>query len=365
VSTLPTPPLSTLYLYLTDGCNLACRHCWLAPRFDPGRGVTEALSIEVLEGVLREARPLGLQRVKLTGGEPLLHPRIGDLLEVLRREELALTVETNGTLLTEALAEAVARFPRRSVSVSIDGTDAATHDGIRGVRGSFEAAQRAVRTLAASATPPQVVMSLVRRNADQVEPLVRMADSLGASSVKFNVVQPIARGEALHGRGEALTVAELVALGRRVETELAPSARLPLHFDYPPAFRAISRMARGDGGGVCGILGILGVLAGGQYALCGIGGQVPDLVFGQAGEDRLEDVWNRHPRILELRAGLPERLGGVCRRCLMKRSCLGCCVAQNEYQRDDLFAGFWFCEEAMREGVFPESRLAPDPGRAT
>jgi SynChlorMet cassette radical SAM/SPASM protein ScmF len=154
-----------------------------------------------------------------------------------------------------------------------------------------------------------------------------------------------------------LTIAELITLGQRVERELAPTTKLRLHFDYPHAFRSLSRFATGDGCGVCGIKHILGVLATGHYALCGIGEQVPELVFGSVGLDSLEEIWRDHPILTAIRNGIPARLTGVCGRCLMKSRCLGSCVAQNYYRSRDLFAPFWFCEEAEGAGLFPASRL--------
>ena len=350
------PPLSQLYFYLTEGCNLACRHCWLAPRFDPGAQRYASLPVELFAEAIRQAKPLGLQGVKLTGGEPLMHPHFHRLLEIVRAEGVGLTIETNGLLCTPQLAAEIARSGGGFVSVSIDGADAATHEWVRGVAGSFEAACQAVRNLAEVGLRPQVICSLMRRNVDQVEAVVRLAERLGAASVKFNIVQPTARGEQLHQTDGVLGVAELVELGRYVERELAARTSLRLFYDHPAAFRALSRMASGDGCGVCGILGILGVLPTGHYALCGIGEQVPELVFGQVGVDALERVWREHPVLLELRAGLPERLEGVCSDCLMKRVCLGSCVAQNYYRSHDLWAPFWFCEEAEALGLFPASR---------
>jgi SynChlorMet cassette radical SAM/SPASM protein ScmF len=171
------------------------------------------------------------------------------------------------------------------------------------------------------------------------------------------LVQPTARGEKLHEARETLHVAELIDLGRHVERELAPKTKLRLFFDYPQAFRALSRIASGDGGGVCGIFGILGVIASGHYALCGIGEQVPDLVFGEVGKDPLEKVWRGHPILKALREGLPGRLEGVCTRCLMNRRCLGSCVAQNYYSAGSFWAPFWFCKQAEEVGRFPASRL--------
>jgi SynChlorMet cassette radical SAM/SPASM protein ScmF len=357
------PTINTLYFYLTEGCNLACRHCWLGPRFDATGNHYPTLPVELFETAIREAKPLGLSGVKLTGGEPLLHPHFTRLLEIVRREELKLTIETNGLLCTPEITAEIAKSPDRFVSVSIDGTDAATHEWVRGVPGAFKAARQAVSNLVAAGIRPQVIFTVMRGNAGQVDAIVPMAEELGAASVKFNVVQPTARGEKLHEVQETLNIADLIALGRHVEQELAPKTNLRVFFDYPQAFRALNRIARGDGCGVCGILGILGVIASGHYALCGIGEQVPDLVFGEVGKDLLEEVWRGNAILKALREGLPERLEGVCSRCLMKGRCLGSCVAQNYYSKGSLWAPFWFCEQAEEAGLFPTSRLGTRPTR--
>lgn len=350
------PALKQLYFYLTEGCNLACRHCWLAPKFDADGRRYATLPVELFETAIREAKPLGLSGVKLTGGEPLLHPQFQQLLAIVQREGLRLTVETNGLLCTPEIAAEIARSPNASVSVSIDGADAETHEWVRGVAGSFEAAQGAVRNLAEAGLRPQVIFSVMRANANQVQAAVCMAEDLGATSLKFNVVQPTARGEKLHRNDGTLNVAELIELGRHVEMELAPTTKLRLFFSYPLAFRPLSRIAEGDSCNVCGIFGILGVLASGHYALCGIGEQVPELLFGTVGKDLLAAVWREHPTLEALRAGLPARLEGVCARCLMKASCLGSCIAQNYYRSGDLWAPFWFCTQAEETNLFPASR---------
>ena len=355
--------LDTLYFYLTEGCNLACRHCWMGPRFDATGDHYPVLPVELFETAIREAKPLGLSGVKLTGGEPLLHPHFVQLLDIIRREGLKLTLETNGLLCTPQIAAEIAKNPNRFVSVSIDGIDAATHEWVRGVAGSFEAVCQAVRNLVATGSQPQVIFSVMRHNAGQVDAMVHMVEELGATSLKFNVVQPTARGEKLHENQETLNIAELIALGCHVEQELAPKTKLRVVFHYPPAFKSLQHIASGDGCGTCGIFGILGVIASGKYALCGIGEQLPDLLFGTVGKDRLEDVWNGNAVLNTLREGLPSRLEGICGRCLMKERCLGSCIAQNYYSKGRLLGANWFCEQAEAAGLFPASRLISSPAQ--
>jgi SynChlorMet cassette radical SAM/SPASM protein ScmF len=355
-------PLNSLYFYLTEGCNLACRHCWLSPKFDPAGDKYPVLPVELFEKAILEAKPLGLSSVKLTGGEPLLHPRFKTLLEIIRREDLSLTIETNGLLCTYEIAKEIAKSTNRFVSVSIDGSNASTHERIRGVVGSYNLTVQAVKNLVEAGISPQIIFSIMPSNFDQVNAIVSMAEGLGASSVKFNIVQPTARGAQLHENGDALSIEALVKLGRYVEMDLSKKTKMKLFFDYPMAFRALSRIANGDGCGICSVKGILGVIASGHYALCGIGRHISELVFGRVGTDRLEKLWIENPILNELRSGLPDRLGGVCSRCLMKQRCLGSCIAQNFYRNGSFWEPYWFCEQAEKRRLFPGSRIGERNG---
>jgi SynChlorMet cassette radical SAM/SPASM protein ScmF len=356
-----TYPLNQIYFYLTEGCNLRCRHCWIAPKYQSEGDSSSALDLDLFKAIIEQAKPLGLTGVKLTGGEPLLHEHIQEILDWIRTENLSLTVETNGVLCTPELARKIAECKNTFVSVSLDGANSVTHEWVRGVEGCFDDALVGIRNLVAAGLKPQIIMSIMRQNKDQMESIVRLAERLGAGSVKFNMVQPTARGEKMHDSGEALSIEELVVLGQSVEESLSASTNLPVYYDHPPAFRPLGKMfgSNGDGCGVCGILGILGVLANGSYALCGIGKTVPDLVFGDGSKDPLQDIWNNNPLILELREGLPQRFEGICSRCLVKGLCLGSCVAQNYYRSKSIWAPFWFCHEAHNRDLFPESRIIP------
>jgi SynChlorMet cassette radical SAM/SPASM protein ScmF len=206
-------PLNQIYFYLTEGCNLACRHCWIAPKFQTGDRSYPVLSVDLFKSIIGQAKPLGLTGVKLTGGEPLMHPQIANILEYVKSEDLHLTMETNGVLCTPKIAQQIKACKNSFVSVSLDGADAETHEWVRGVPGCFEAALQGVRHLVQAGIRSQIIMSIMRRNKDQMEQVVRLAESLGVESLKFNIIMPIARGEKLHKNGDALTIEELVELG--------------------------------------------------------------------------------------------------------------------------------------------------------
>ncbi len=300
---------------------------------------------------------MGLVGVKLTGGEPLLHPQILDILEHIRSEGLEVGIETNGVLCTPQIAKAIAACKKVQVSVSLDGADADTHEWVRGVDGCFEDAQNGIRNLVNAGIRPQIIMSVMRRNRDQIEALVELAKSLKANSVKLNIVTPTERGKVMHMSGESLGIEELIEIGKWIENTLSKKAGIPIYYSQPMAFRPLGNMF-GDRGncGLCAILNIIGVLSDGTYAMCGIGENLPELTCGKATTHRLKDVWENTAFLCELRDGLPEKLEGICSECAMKKMCFGNCVALNYYRHHNLWAPYWFCEEAHAKGLFPVSR---------
>jgi SynChlorMet cassette radical SAM/SPASM protein ScmF len=356
------PPLRRIYFYLTEGCNLRCRHCWIMSEQEPASAAQPKalLDVHLFESILAEARPLGLDSVKLTGGEPFLHPEIHRILEIIRANQLKLVVETNAVLLTPELAATVASCPEPFVSVSLDGADADTHEWVRQVPGSYRGALRGIENLVQAGIKPQIIFTIMKKNRDQVHDMLRLARELHAGSLKFNILQPSPRGDKMREDGETLPLPEMLELARWLEQELAPGTDFPLFFGHPPAFSPLKRIIGPSAAQFkCGILGIIGVLANGSYALCGIGSQIPELIFGHPSRDRLAAVWRHNPVLQEIREGLPERLGGICHDCLLKKICMGLCLAQNYYQTRDLWTPFWFCQEAKAAGLFPASRMRP------
>ena len=352
------PPLRMLYFYLTGDCNMACRHCWIAPDFLNADTSDQALPLDLFKKIVREAKEIGLTSVKLTGGEPTIHPDIIPILRFIRDEGLGLSMESNGVAMTPHIADLIKSCKSHFISISIDGLKQ-NHEWMRGVPGSFERASQGVRTLVETGIRPQVIMAVAGRNRDEIADLARYARDLGASSVKYNFVTPTVRGEAMEREGATVPVQEQITLATWIQKELRQEIGIPLMTNLPMAFMPLSSLF-GSGGncGKCAIFTILGVLHDGTYALCGIGKNVPELCFGHAGTDRIQDIWENTGALAEIRDRLPRELKGICSRCLMKNVCLGQCVANNYYAYHDLLAGHKFCEEAAEAGVFPGTRLS-------
>ncbi len=124
------PNLRKLYIEVTTGCNLQCTFCMRNIWDDP----IAVMKPDVFEAILDSLPALPeLNRVVFTSfGEPLSHPRILDMIEALRKRNLAITVGSNGTLLDAKLTEELVRLGVDRLVVSVDGARPETYAEIRG-----------------------------------------------------------------------------------------------------------------------------------------------------------------------------------------------------------------------------------------
>jgi SynChlorMet cassette radical SAM/SPASM protein ScmF len=347
------PALTTFYYYLTAGCNLACQHCWITPTFQKNGGTGGHLDFGLFRQSIEEGIPLGLKNAKLTGGEPLLHPQIEEILTHLHAKQLGINIETNGTLMTPKLAQLMRDTNVGFISISLDGAKASTHDPFRGVVGSFDGAVQGIQYLVEVGYHPQVIMSIHESNVNEIEALVRLAEKLGAGSVKFNLIQPT--GRAAKMGDEILTMSRLIEIGNWIEKEFYKEVSIPLHYSWPMAFWSMHRLAN-EPTSSCAIHNILGVLATGHYAMCGIGVNVPELVYGHIEQKNLREIWSDHPVLQQIRSDVPVAFEGICGNCVAKETCLGYCVAENYFLTRSIKKPYWMCQQANEAGLFPASR---------
>jgi MoaA/NifB/PqqE/SkfB family radical SAM enzyme len=101
-------------LYVTDQCNLDCAYC---TEYDNSRPHP---SLDDLKRWLTKIRDLGTLRVALVGGEPLMHPDIVEVVAHARAVGLAVSLTTNGFLLTKPLVQALEEAGLEVMQISVD-----------------------------------------------------------------------------------------------------------------------------------------------------------------------------------------------------------------------------------------------------
>lgn len=349
------PPLTSLYLYIAGSCNLACRHCWIEPDYQADNKQGKFLKLEHLKKAITEAKPLGLQSVKLTGGEPMLHPQFRAIIDYIEAENIGMMMETNGTLIDDEMALFLKSKPHFNfISVSVDGANADTHDNLRGVNGSFKRAIAGIKALVKAGFRPQLICTLHKGNVAELESVIELAETLGCGSVKFNHVQSMGRGDDFN-ENQILSVPEIISVFNEIEKIIKPRHNISVFFEIPMAFYPIKKLLR-DPLSHCMIHNILGIISSGEMALCGIGTTIHDLIFGHLDTNSIKHIWEKNNKLIELRQVIPLEFEGICRECVHRNLCLGSCVANNFHGSSKLNAPFYFCQQADEKNLFPASR---------
>jgi radical SAM protein len=177
---------------VTRACDLACLHCRASA--DPYRHPLE-LSTEEGFRLLKTIREFGDPIMIFTGGDPLKRPDLFELLEHSVKLGLRTTVSPSPTpLLTP---EAIGGFQRVGVariSVSVDGWDAASHDGFRQVPGSFDRAMLALEEAQRIGLSTQINTTVSRHNHRRLAEIADMVDRLGCDMWDVFFLVPTGRG---------------------------------------------------------------------------------------------------------------------------------------------------------------------------
>lgn len=185
----PIPILSapsSVDLFITSRCNLKCIHC-----FSTTREAVD-LSFEEVESILDQLEQAGVLELRINGGEPLLHPDIGRILQTLERRRFLKVILTNGTLISDALAK---QLKKSNVipTVSLDDSEAQGHDAFRGTAGTFEKTLAGLKVLVNNKVVYGINCCLHTKNLSRIERIVNFAETLGACRIAFLSLKPLGR----------------------------------------------------------------------------------------------------------------------------------------------------------------------------
>lgn len=145
-----------VYWEITQACSLACRHCRAEamPLPHPEQlNLREGLTL--LDQILEFGDPL--PQLILTGGDPLEHPDLFRLIDAARERNISVSITPAATeALTQQIMETLKVHGIAGLGLSLDGSNEANHDAIRGVPGTFQRTMRAIGWAAELDIPVQV-----------------------------------------------------------------------------------------------------------------------------------------------------------------------------------------------------------------
>src|SRR5436190_24088683 len=157
-------PMRDLRISVTDRCNFRCVYCMPREVFEAHQFLPHG-AILTFEEIARLARVfvgLGVEKIRLTGGEPLVRRDLHRLVAMLKELDVELTLTTNGSLLAKN-AQALAQAGLDRVTVSLDSLDEATFRAMNDVDFPVAKVLESIDAAAAAGLSPVKVNMVVKR----------------------------------------------------------------------------------------------------------------------------------------------------------------------------------------------------------
>ena len=167
-------------LELLPLCNMNCDMCYVRlSREEMGRKGHMRSGEEWL-GLAREMKEAGTLFILLTGGEPLLHPDFQTIYCELKKMGMIVTVNTNGTLIDEEMADFLTEHRPRRVNITLYGKDEETYERLCHFRPGFDLAVRGIRLLRERGVDVKINGSLTEENRGDIQELLHTAKQVDA-----------------------------------------------------------------------------------------------------------------------------------------------------------------------------------------
>lgn len=299
-------PLS-VQLDLTYRCNERCIHCYLDHE-DHG----EMTTAEIL-GLLDQLAAAGVFFLNVSGGEIFVRPDLFTIIEHARKLQFSVKLKTNGVMIREAKARRIAALGVEAVQISLYSHDAATHDKITKLTGSFKRTVEGARLLRDAGVKVIFANVLMQQNADHYKQVQALAAEMGIRYEVDATITPMMDGDRgivalnMDGGRLAAIMHDTTLLGDQAERLLAaPSGPTPLDEAY-------ETLPCSAGHTACYVSPYGDVFPCVQFPF----------KVGNVREQAFIDIWKHSPQLKEVRAIRVSDLEG-CSSCVHGSSCNRC-----------------------------------------
>jgi radical SAM protein with 4Fe4S-binding SPASM domain len=213
---------------LTFRCNLRCGHCWVnLPAGDRAARARE-LTLDEIARITDEVVEAGCLWMLLTGGEVFLRPDFPEIYRRMKQAGLLLTIYTNGTTVTERIADLLAELPPRRVEISLYGVTERTYGVVTGVP-ALQRCLRGIRLLLDRGLRVKLKSVVTTDNYDEFLTMRRFVrEELGLDELQYD---PNLNYRKVEGRSGMAPVRyrvapeKIVALDRAIDAETGDELR--------------------------------------------------------------------------------------------------------------------------------------------
>ena len=321
--------IQTLSVEITDKCQLLCRHC--STEASPEKSAF--LPIEGIKKVLYQALELGAKNLTLSGGEPLLHPRLFDILNIASNLNYKTNIYTSGILANnESISiEMMEKLPNsvNKIIFSLHSSDKNCHDDITGVKGSFEKTVFSLRCALNIGLNTEVHIVPMSKNYRDIPELLKRLAYLGIENV--SLLRLVPQGRCLHNKKLLMSKKESQEFLQTIK-KFEQKNKLPVLRKGAPY-----RYLFGEEAGCCS--------AGEDKILISPNGDIHpceafkyDEADSNVLEDDLINIWNNDKRLNKVR-DLKLNQIEFCKKCEKVEICRAGCPGQRKYANKNMWDG--------------------------
>ncbi|MCX9012113.1 MAG: radical SAM protein [Candidatus Methanoperedens sp.] len=325
-------PFLVVWNYIS-ACNLRCQHCYQGA----AKPLPDELDLDEKLDVIDQLVKNDVVALAFSGGEPLMAPDFFEVASYASGKNLYVSLATNGTLLTEEVADRLVECGVKYLEISLDAATPKVHDCFRGASGAWNRTVDGIKNAVSHDELFVCIASTITgRNFKELEALIDLAGELGTK--RFLAFNFIPTGNAVNIREADLTPAmreelletlyrRLKSGGVEVMTTAPQFSRVCMskskdiiaaaHFGTGEAGNKMSTLAGFIGG--CG--------AGRLYCAIQPNGIVTPCVYmpievGDLRTENFADIWEKSDTLKALRRR--DKLIGNCSKCDFKNVCGGC-----------------------------------------
>lgn len=318
------PPflLKEIKLEVTHACRLRCVHCSSVA----GATCTREMSLESCRRTLGEAADMGVEKVALSGGEPLLWDSLVDAVGFAAGRDMRVCLYTSGNAPNAcSILKCLKMSGLARVMFSLFSADPASHDAVTKVVGSYSATLSAVRNCVNLGLPSELHFVPFASNFEELRPIAEMGRRLGVEQV--SVLRLVPQGRAAKGPDMQLSAAQNRAL-RRAICGLCQEGH-HIRTGSPYNFLMLSKNPQ-----CCSGIDRLTIGPDLRIFPCDAFKHIPPERLGVSPDyscltqHSLAECWEKSPYLAEIRRYLTTPFAEECRRCPSLEKCLSGCMAQ-------------------------------------
>lgn len=177
-----------ILLEITNRCNENCVFCHAKDQNE--------LFLDDIKKIIKKLEIVKIHDVILTGGEPLLHKQLFEILEWFRQNNIACDLCTNGTMVTPEVSERLAEY-LSEISISLDTVNPSIYDALRGTKDGLKRALEGIRNLQKDGIDVHLTDVLTKENYAEVSEVIDVARKLDVHSISFlAVIVDVAKDKA-------------------------------------------------------------------------------------------------------------------------------------------------------------------------